>query len=251
MYSENIINKDYWDLNPVLFGYENCEKSHAYGPAIRLYWLFHYVVSGKGTFQIGERKYTLSRGMMFVIPPFMETYYQADAEDPWEYIWVGFSGEPPLGMKDTYQIPQALRIFENMKASRTMGEGKTEFILGKLWELFALLMAEKKAPPDPVEAAVNMIHAEYMHAITVQNIADRVCLDRTYFSNLFRQRIGISPKQYLLKHRMEQAMFFLQDGYSITVTAASVGYQDIYTFSKMFKRYFGKAPSHYRSFSGS
>ena len=100
--------------------------------------------------------------------------------------------------------------------------------------------------PDPVEAAVNMIHAEYMHTITVQNIADRVCLDRTYFSNLFRQRIGISPKQYLLKHRMEQAMFFLQDGYSITVTAASVGYQDIYTFSKMFKRYFGNPPSNYR-----
>jgi AraC-like DNA-binding protein len=247
MFSEIVINKNYEAINPVLFGYESCKKSHAYGPATRLYWLFHFVVSGKGIFQIGDRKYELSGGMMFVIPPFVQTYYQADEEDPWEYIWVGFTGQPPLTLKDTYNIPQALRIFEHMKASCTLQFGKTEFILSKIWELFSVLMEENETYIDPVDRALNLIHAEYMTAITVQQIADRLSLDRTYFSGLFHKRMGVSPKQYLMKHRMEQAKFLLAYGYSITVTAFSVGYQDVYTFSKMFKQHFGKAPSYYRN----
>lgn len=246
MYSEIVINKNYEAINPVLFGYESCEKSHSYGPAARLYWLFHFVVSGKGYFQIGNREYTLSGGMMFVIPPFVQTYYRADDDDPWEYIWVGFMGDPPITLNDTYDIPQALRIFEHMKASKTLQFGKTEFILSKIWELFSLLTEEKKVNLDPVEAALNLIRAEYMTALTVQQIADRISLDRTYFSSLFRQRMGMSPKQYLMHYRMEQALVLLQRGYSITVTASSVGYQDVYTFSKMFKKHFGKAPSYYR-----
>ena len=247
MYSEIIINKNYEMLNPVVFGYESCEKSHSYGPATRQHWLFHFVVSGKGTFYIGDHSYSLSGGMMFVIPPFVQTYYQADWEDPWEYIWIGFTGEPPLPLRDVYLLPQALRTFERMKASKTLEKGKTEYLLSGLWELFSLLMEETEERPDPVDTALNLIHAEYMTELTVQQIASRLNLDRTYFSTLFRQRMGVSPKQYLLHHRMEQALVFLEQGYSVTVTACSVGYQDVYTFSKMFKRHYGKSPSAYQN----
>ena len=114
MYSEIVINKAYHGINPILFGYQTCEPSHAYGPVARTHWLFHFVVSGHGIFRIGGRDYQLSKGMMFVIPPFVETYYEADAEAPWEYIWIGFTGEPPLALSDTYTVPQALRIFESI-----------------------------------------------------------------------------------------------------------------------------------------
>ena len=245
MHSENIVNQQYEMLNLMRFGYESCAKSHAYGPATRLYWLFHYVVSGKGTFKIGKKEYALTAGMMFVIPPYEETYYEADAEDPWEYIWVGFTGTPPIELEDTYTIPQAVRIFERMKACENLQKGKMAFILANLWELFSILMEESEYNFDPVDTALNLIHAEYMTPLTIQQIADNIHLERTYFSNLFCKRLGISPKQYLLNYRMEQALFLLERGYSVSVSAASVGYRDIYTFSKMFKKHFGKAPSHF------
>ena len=247
MHSEIIMNKEYAGVNPVQFGYESCEKSHGFGPATRTHWLFHFVVSGKGIFRIDGKMYELTGGMMFVIPPFVETYYEADAEEPWEYIWVGFTGTPPMELEDVYTIPQAVRIFEHMKACHSLHKGKTEFILAKLWELFSLLLEETEDRLDPVDTALNLIHAEYMTPLTVQQIADRIHLERTYFYNLFCKRLGISPKQYLLNYRMEQAMFLLKHGYSVTVSAVSVGYQDVYTFSKMFKRHFGKAPSYYRT----
>lgn len=247
MKSEIIIHKQYKSVNPMQFGYESCANSHFYGPATRRYWLFHYVVSGKGIFRIGGKEYSLSSGMMFVIPPLVETYYEADAQDPWEYIWVGFTGTPPMELEDVYTIPQGVRIFEHMKASHNLNKGKTEFILAKLWELFSLLMEETEEQLDPVDTALNLIHSEYMTPLTVQQMADRIHLERTYFSNLFCKRMGVSPKQYLLNYRMEQAMFFLRHGYSVAVSAVSVGYQDVYNFSKMFKRHFGKAPSYYRT----
>ena len=47
-----IINdKNYDGLNPIELGYQDCEKSHFYGPATRTYWLIHYVVSGHGIYK--------------------------------------------------------------------------------------------------------------------------------------------------------------------------------------------------------
>ena len=75
MHCETIINKNYPGVNPMFFGYQICPKSYGYGPATRLDWVFHFVVSGKGIFQINNKQYTLTSGMMFVIPPLAETYY--------------------------------------------------------------------------------------------------------------------------------------------------------------------------------
>lgn len=243
---EVIINKNYKGINPVQFGFDSCKKSYGFGPATRTYWLFHFVVSGKGVFQINDKKYVLSSGMMFVIPPFTETYYEADSEDPWEYIWVGFTGTPPLQLNDCYDIPGALHIFERMKASHNLHNGKTEFILAQLWELFSFLMEENQTKEDPINAALSLIHSQYMMPLSVSQIAASVNFERTYFSKMFSERKGTSPQQYLIEYRMNQAKTFLRLGYSVTTTATSVGYSDIYIFSKMFKRRFGESPSSYQ-----
>ena len=46
------------DLGLYQFGREYCEPAHSYGPAIRNHYLFHYILSGKGTFmwQDGKRR---------------------------------------------------------------------------------------------------------------------------------------------------------------------------------------------------
>ena len=48
---------------------------------------------GKGVYQVGERKYQLSAGQGFLIEPDTLTFYQADPEEPWSYLWVGVGGD--------------------------------------------------------------------------------------------------------------------------------------------------------------
>ena len=85
------------DLGLYQFGKEDCEPAHSYGPAIRNHYLFHYILSGKGTlmWQDGKRrenKTVLRAGQGFLISPGQITTYIADDRIPWEYCWLEFDG---------------------------------------------------------------------------------------------------------------------------------------------------------------
>ncbi len=250
---EIITDEGYSGLNPVQFGFEDCKRSHAFGPAVRTYWLFHFVVSGFGFFERNNQAYRIGPGEMFVIPPFEETYYEADSENPWSYIWIGFTTHSPLPivLPDTIRCPEALKIFNNMKKCREMDNGKSAFLSGKLWELFSFFLEQESPSENYIEKALDCIHSEYMTSLTIDGLAQRLNLDRSYFSTLFKQTMGISPKQYLLNYRMNiAASLILDNKKSISVAAASVGYADIFNFSKMFKHHFGMSPTRYAETHG-
>lgn len=243
-----VTDEHYQDLNPISFGYQNCPKSHYFGPAIRTYWLIHFVVSGCGIFKIRGKTYNVKAGEMFVIPPFEEVYYCADDKTPWNYIWIGFTSESPIlnYLKDVILCPQAEKIFQQMKGCEAYSVGRSAYLLGKLWGLFAILSKEEKPHTDYVDMALEYIHSEYMHDITVEGIARHLNLDRTYFSVIFKKKIGMAPKQYLLNYRMNIAASLIsKNNISVTIAANSVGYSDLFTFSKTFKHHFGVSPSEY------
>ena len=246
----NVIIKDegFLDLNPVQFGYENCNKSHSFGPAIRTFWLIHFVVSGFGIFKIKDKEYKIKPGEMFVIPPYIETYYEADSVSPWSYIWIGFTttGNITENLSDVIKCPKAEKIFNSMKNCESFSNGRSAYLGARLWDLFALLSEGGNNKYGYVEKALEFIHSNYMHDITVEKIAHYLNLDRTYFSVIFKKKTGLSPKQYLLNYRMNiAATLIIEKRIAISVVANSVGYSDLYTFSKMFKRHFGISPSNY------
>jgi len=247
----NVIVKDneYFDISPMHFGYEKCIPGHYFGPAVRTYWLIHYVVSGSGIYQIGDKTYKVKEGEMFVIEPFVETYYEADSITPWSYIWVGFTSRSnlPCRLSDVIMCPEAEKIFHQMKLCEKFSSGRTQYLSARLWDLFALLSEKENfSHTDPVSEALDYIHSEYMYGITVNELAQRLHLERTYFSVIFKKKTGVSPKQYLLSYRMEAAASLLKKGsINVSVAAHSVGYPDLYNFSKMFKRYFGVSPTQY------
>ena len=246
----NVIVKDkgFSDLNPVQFGYENCTKSHSFGPAVRTHWLIHFVVSGFGIFKIKDREYKVKPGEMFVIPPYIETYYEADDASPWSYIWIGFTttGDITKNLSDVIKCPEAEKIFNSMKNCESFIDGKSAYLCARLWDLFALLSEGANNKYDYVEKAIEFIHSNYMLDISVEKIAHHLNLDRTYFSVIFKKKTGLSPKQYLLSYRMNiAANLIIKKHITVSVAANSVGYSDLYTFSKMFKRHFGVSPSNY------
>ena len=55
------------DLFLCFCGYEACQPFHSYGPAVRPNYVIHYIISGKGTFTIGNRTYRLTAGQGFFL----------------------------------------------------------------------------------------------------------------------------------------------------------------------------------------
>lgn len=246
MQSNTIIpDKEPIDLNPAYFGYETCLPSKAFG-VVRGGYLIHCVVSGCGIFKIHNKEYQVNAGKLFVIPPGEDNYYIADDNNPWTYIWIGFDTNTSLYFDDVIHCPEAIGIFQAMKKCTEYKNGRTAYLKARLWDLFALLLDNEVYTMKYIDDVLKYMHAEYMHEISIAGIARHLNLNRTYLSALFKEKMGISPKQYLTKYRMNIAASLLGIyGKSASVTAKSVGYPDLFAFSKTFKRYFGMPPSKY------
>ncbi|WP_436697008.1 helix-turn-helix transcriptional regulator [Lactiplantibacillus pentosus] len=69
-------------------------------------------------------------------------------------------------------------------------------------------------------------------------------LVRPIYRELLRPSKERRPSAYLMKLRLQQARTLLEKGgLSVNAVARTVGYQDPYYFSKLFKRYFGVTPT--------
>lgn len=252
-YTEIIIDEGYSGFNPVQFGYENCTPTHSCGPAVRDYWLLHYVISGNGTFSREGNTYNVSAGMVFVIPPFVETLYKADPKNPWQYVWIAFKTTeklPDALNSAVIEIPELAAVFNDMRRSKNMISGKSAFLSSRIWEIMSIILESgKNGEPDYIEKAINCINSEYMNNITVSNLAERFNLDRCYFSTLFTKKVGMSPSQYIINLRLEKAAELMsKHGMSPSIAAASVGYTDICSFSKSFKKKYGLPPRQYKTY---
>lgn len=117
--------------------YVNCcgcsqtEALHSFGPASKPHYLIHYVLSGKGHFRFHDKEYRLEAGYGFLIQPNELAFYQADAKDPWSYLWVGFAGSRAeeylhsMGLSDRHPIFSCDKSEELYSIVRDMMEHNT------------------------------------------------------------------------------------------------------------------------------
>lgn len=82
--------------------------------------------------------------------------------------------------------------------------------------------------------------------IEMERIADVVHMGYEHFRKEFKKRNGMSPLQYRIERRMNQAKIMLLEGTTISETAQLVGYSDCYSFSKQFKKTIGLSPAAFR-----
>jgi AraC family transcriptional regulator of arabinose operon len=102
------------------------------------------------------------------------------------------------------------------------------------------------SPEVYVQRSVDFIHYNYA-TINVTDIVEYIGFTRSYFSTLFRRHMGISPQEYLMRYRMEQACRLLRDtALSVQEIGERVGYQEPLNFSRSFKRSVGLSPTEYR-----
>ena len=82
---------------------------------------------------------------------------------------------------------------------------------------------------------------------SLDDMAKMAGLSRSRFSYLYKFFFGISPKDDLLKERFETAKHLLcRNNEPITNIALTVGYDNIYQFSKQFKKVTGLSPTDFR-----
>ena len=99
-----------------------------------------------------------------------------------------------------------------------------------------------------VNRIINYLNENYDQKISLEQIAHNMFLSPVYISKIFKEETGESPINYLIKIRLEKAKDILLNsvGGSIKSIANQVGYDDVYHFSKLFKKYYGISPLYYK-----
>ncbi len=241
-------------------GEEACAPSHSFGPYIRDHWLVHYVRAGCGVFRVHGRNYTVNAGEVFFIPPNISTYYIADKDDPWEYVWFGIHGEglspafAAAGLTDrtpVRAIPKAAvqvmeRVIEQadtLTAFQAVAAAYTFLDVLTAGSSFARGTGEGAY----VERAEEYLRQSLYKKTTVEEVAAHLNINRSYLTALFKKYHGVSTQQWMLQIKMETACRYLATtDYDVARIARSVGYEDMFVFSHAFRNMYGESPTSYR-----
>ena len=124
-------------------------------------------------------------------------------------------------------------------------------VLMCILEKCRICAAENKLPATKkkVNDAVDFIDSNYSRIdMSLNLVADTIGVNASYLSNIFKKEKGCSLSKYLTQTRLEQAKKYLTEYPDKTLIeiAESIGYSDVYYFSKNFKKYYGISPSKYQ-----
>lgn len=234
-------------------GYHQTPPLHAYGPAVRPYYLLHLIESGKGYIERGGVKTYLSAGDAFLIVPDEVTLYCADETEPWTYSWISFNGSfcKTLVEKSTDKLCMKYQK-SGLLALRTVLEKGFNDYLGCLNAFFEILnsiktLSQRQGEEDGFSAVLRYLENNYFYPVDVASLAQSFGYSRAYFSTLFLKRTGETPHGYLTKIRIEKAKAYLEsETYSVEEIAYSVGFASLQRFCEAFKKRTGFTPTQYR-----
>lgn len=101
---------------------------------------------------------------------------------------------------------------------------------------------------EKIKKAFSCMNERFMENLKIGQLASLCNLSTNYFSALFKKQTTYSPKEYIIRLRIEKAKALLtESALAVNEISEQVGFHDLHYFSFYFKKYEGISPSQYRS----
>ena len=250
-------------------GYEKCKSRHRFGPSLRDNYIVHFVISGKGRYTVNDATHHLGAGDFFLIRPNELVDYEADAEDPWEYYWIGFSGNKVKEILHTNGIGATDYIgqvgakeelrgkFAHFMQSDFFDDSQKLANQALFCDIFSFFKIHNEAMRMDIRISRTKKYSEafllyvennyYREDLTIEEIAKSMYLHPSYFSQVIKEELGLAALKYLNLYRMNKAGQLLKTTeLSVEEIATAVGYQNRHSFSRAFKNRFHSSPTRYK-----
>ncbi|QAY65232.1 helix-turn-helix transcriptional regulator [Paenibacillus protaetiae] len=253
---------------PVRLGHNIAKPHYHIGPRISPYYYLIFVLEGEGTFIQHGRTYPLRPNDMYCLFPQVTHEYYTNPEKPLKKLFIAFDGKLALKLLEraglyAHQphrqgILTEEAISELWQLAEVVSKGETHHTDLERLSLFYRVFDRVSHLSDETDHAASynsdwlvkgkeFLSIHYNDGITVDQVSQNVGVDRTHFSKQFRKAYGISPVQYIQYLKIKEATLLLfQTNYKISEIAQSVGYPDVFSFSRAFKKLQGMSPNRYR-----
>lgn len=250
-------------------------------PFARLY----YIKAGKATIHLPVGDIETKPGYMYLIPSFMPHSYVCEAGLEFYYLFVYERYGEQTDIFDMYNFPIEVQannaidlLFQNYcdfypelslpfsnaeefyyhpafreYALRYMKMDRFEKmqLQGFVWIVASFFMkhAQKRLEEtdDRILKLRQYIKDNINKEITLETLAEQICVTKSHLGRMFREGLGISPTQYIIRTKIQCAQRLLMTtNYSIRTIASEVGFSDVSYFIRLFKRNIGFTPQDYR-----
>lgn len=133
---------------------------------------------------------------------------------------------------------------------QTTDKNEVKTILYDLFEEYYTLLVQEEPKNDMEHKFFEYIHTHYQHDISLTDMANEFNLAINYVGVLFKEKTGHNFKDYLNAYRIECAKQLLNTSSSIKIKDLSceVGFVNINTFIRLFKKYVGMSPGQYQKY---
>jgi AraC-like DNA-binding protein len=250
------------------YTYGQITESHAHR-----FYQYMYVLEGGGNITIGDVWYPFQKDHIYMIPAYTNHSFVIDFKEGLQTIEIKFVIENEELLSLANQLPNMMTLRNSIikeKLEIMIVEGQetqkhySDIInlnfceclsrLFRLQEQENDLLASRIMKPlstyddDPLLQPVITYMKENIHEnITLDDLAEIACLEKTYFSKKFKEKYGSSPIRFLNDIRLYQAKQLLKySQMNITQISQRTGFQSLHYFSRFFAQNEGISPYEYR-----
>jgi len=243
-------------------GLVRCEPEWYWSPSQFIDFDLWIVLDGSGSIHINQTEYAVTTGFTICFPPGeWNVHAHHDVKQPLQVFYCHFKLETANGFNYLSDVPEPkptsvqinpLLLGTLRELADPLNTNQSPMIQENLlWQI--LLRSEQteqfsdSSPEERVRVLIREITENPVLIRNIDQLARQSSMSTGHFRRIFRRFTGYSPVQFILKRRIERAMYYLKTTHlTIQRIAAIVGYTDVYFFSRQFKEQTGLSPSAYR-----
>lgn len=226
-----------------------------------------YLYRGRLDVEAAGHSLTLRAGDLMLYPVGQAYSYRNAGEEEVIYFWIHFSG---------YAAENILKE-AGIRVGEVYHPGKSEELVSCFEQLFQLFYlrkhffeleaaahlliilsktarrilrqsdAEIRSSAAKIRQSLDYLYRNYAEPVHLRELAELEHLSPSRYSAVFRQCMGMSPQNFLIMLRINNAADLIcRTDLTVKQVAQAVGYEDPFYFSNLFKRKMGLSPIQYR-----
>lgn len=250
-------------------------------PFVRLY----YIKAGHAEIVMPDARMKARPGFMYIVPSFVPHSITCEAGLEFYYLFVYERYGQQTDLFDIYSFPHEVEanhaidlLFENYcnyypqlnLPYQTADEfyahpSYQEYVIryanmdryekmqlqGFVWIVGSFFMKHAHKRIDDIDERVLRVIAyikdNMQQEMTTETMADVACVTKAHLGRLFREKLGCSPIQFVLRTRIQCAQRLLvTTSRSVGSIASEVGVNDVSYFVRLFRQKIGFTPQEYR-----
>ena len=215
-------------------------------------WAVVIKYEGETVYTSNGKRFISDIGHIVILPKGCSYDWQCTRSGHFSII--EFESEPIFCEPISFSVKNGekiLKMFKDLEYKRNLKRPMVE--LESIRDTYSILLAltqavsERYLPTEKqqkIAPAIEYISQHYNENLTNDTLATACGMSTVYFRKLFTRVLGVSPIAYARKLRIEKAKEMLRSDYgTLSDVALSLGYSDLYDFSRDFKKHTGVAPS--------